>query len=179
MHSLVKPKYFIPAHGEYRHLKQHCMLAQSMGMSSQNMFIMDNGNVLEIGPDCVKKGSKVVAGRVYVDGLGVGDVGNIVLRDRKHLAQDGLIAIVITIDGQNGSVVAGPDIISRGFVYMRESEDLIEDVKLLVKKSLEKSEQNHITDWTTIKSNIKDVLKGYIYEQTKRNPMILPIIMEI
>lgn len=179
MHALVKPKYFIPAHGEYRHLQQHCLLANSLGMPRENIFVMDNGKVLELGPNSAKITSTVTAGKVLVDGLGVGDVGNIVLRDRKHLAQDGLIVVVVTIDGNNGSVVAGPDIISRGFVYVRESEALIEEVKIVVKNALQKSEQKRITDWATIKGNIKESLREFLYEKTKRNPMILPIIMEV
>lgn len=179
MHSLVKPKYFIPCHGEYRHLLQHSELAQTLGMPKENIFIMDNGKVLDISNNGAKISSSVTAGKVLVDGLGVGDVGNIVLRDRKHLSQDGLIVVVVTIDGDNGLVVAGPDIISRGFVYVRESEGLIEDVKMVVKGELHKCEQKHITDWATIKGNIKDALKEFLYEKTKRSPMILPIIMEV
>lgn len=179
IHSLVKPKYFIPAHGEYRHLQQHCTLAQTLGMERENIFIMDNGRVLEIGPNSAKITSSVTAGKVLVDGLGVGDVGNIVLRDRKHLAQDGLIVVVVTIDGDTGAVVAGPDLISRGFVYVRESESLMEEVKVVVKNALQKSEERNITEWATIKSNIKDTLREFLYEKTKRNPMILPIIMEV
>lgn len=179
MHSLVKAKYFIPAHGEYRHLKQHCILAQSLGMSPENTFVMENGKTLELNDEGAKITTKVPSGKIYVDGLGVGDVGNIVLRDRKHLAQDGLIVIVVTIDSDNGSVVAGPDIISRGFVYVRESEGLIEEVRELVKKSLEKSEQNQITDWSTLKTNMRESIRGYLYEKTKRNPMILPVVMEV
>lgn len=179
IHSLVKPKYFIPAHGEYRHLQQHCQLAQSLGMPRENMFIMDNGRVLEIDENGARMAGTVTAGKVLVDGLGVGDVGNIVLRDRKHLAQDGLIVVVVTIDGDSGAVVAGPDIISRGFVYVRESEALMEEAKTVIKNTLIKSEQKHITDWSTIKGNIRDSLKDFLYERIKRNPMILPIIMEV
>lgn len=179
MHSLVKPKYFIPCHGEYRHLTQHSNLAQTLGMPSERIFIMDNGKVLEMTSNSARFASSVTAGKVLVDGLGVGDVGNIVLRDRKHLSQDGLLVIVVTIDGTNGSVVAGPDIISRGFVYVRESEKLIDDVKIVVKEEMKKCEQKKITDWATIKGNIKEALKQFLYEKTKRSPMILPIIMEV
>ncbi|HCT64606.1 MAG TPA: ribonuclease J [Lachnospiraceae bacterium] len=179
IHSLVKPKYFIPVHGEYRHLQQHCQLAQNLGMPKENMFIMDNGKVLEIDQSGAKMAGSVTAGKVLVDGLGVGDVGNIVLRDRKHLAQDGLIVVVVTIDGDSGAVVAGPDIISRGFVYVRESEVLMEEAKTVIKNTLIKCEQKHITDWSTIKGSIRDSLRDFLYERIKRNPMILPIIMEV
>lgn len=179
IHSLVKPKYFIPVHGEYRHLQQHCQLAQNLGMPKEDMFIMDNGRVLEIDQNGARIAGTVTAGKVLVDGLGVGDVGNIVLRDRKHLAQDGLIVVVVTIDGDSGAVIAGPDIISRGFVYVRESESLMEEAKTVIKNTLTKSEEKHITDWSTIKGNIKDSLRDFLYEKIKRNPMILPIIMEV
>ncbi|NLY42451.1 MAG: ribonuclease J [Clostridiaceae bacterium] len=179
IHSLVKPKFFIPVHGEYRHLKQHANLAEKLGMKKQDIFIMDIGKVLELTEDSARISGSVTAGKVLVDGLGVGDVGNIVLRDRKHLAQDGLIVVVVTISGENGSVIAGPDIISRGFVYVRESEDLMEQVRSIAKTALEKCEEKKITDWSTIKSNIKSSLNEYLYEKTKRKPMILPVIMEI
>ncbi|WHH58876.1 ribonuclease J [Petroclostridium sp. X23] len=179
IHSLVKPKYFIPVHGEYRHLKQHANLARRIGLDPQNIFIMDIGKVLELSEDSAKITGSVTAGKVLVDGLGVGDVGNIVLRDRKHLAQDGLIVVVVTISGDNGAVIAGPDIISRGFVYVRESEDLMEQVKAVTKTALGKCEEKKITDWATIKSIIKSSLNEFLYEKTKRKPMILPVIMEI
>ncbi|MCX7710760.1 MAG: ribonuclease J [Clostridia bacterium] len=177
--SLVKPKYFMPVHGEYRHLKQHANLAESLGMPSENIFIMDIGKVLEISSDSAKITGSVPAGKVLVDGLGVGDVGNIVLRDRKHLSQDGLIVAVITIDNETGALLAGPDIISRGFVYMRESEDLMDQVKEVIKKSLQKSEEKRKNDWASKKNLIKDDLRDYLYEKTKRKPMILPIIVEV
>lgn len=179
IHSLVKPRFFVPVHGEYRHLKQHANLAEKLGMKQQDIFIMDIGKILELGEDCARIAGSVPSGKVLVDGLGVGDVGNIVLRDRKHLAQDGLIVIVVTISGENGSVIAGPDIISRGFVYVRESEDLMEEVKNVAKAALAKCEEKKLTDWSTIKSNIKNSLSEYLYEKTKRKPMILPVIMEI
>ncbi|MGE4284272.1 MAG: ribonuclease J [Clostridia bacterium] len=179
IHSLVKPKYFIPVHGEYRHLKQHANLAEKLGMDRSNTFIMDIGKVLELSEDSAKITGSVTAGKVLVDGLGVGDVGNIVLRDRKHLAQDGLIVVVVTIAGDNGSVIAGPDIISRGFVYVRESEDLMEQVKGIAKAALARCEEKKITDWSTIKSYVKSSLSEFLYEKTKRKPMILPVIMEI
>jgi len=179
LQALVKPKFFVPVHGEYRHLKQHAQLAEKMGVDKENIFVADIGNVLEFNRDSGRVAGTVVAGKVLVDGLGVGDVGNIVLRDRKHLSQDGLIVVVVTISKENGQVVAGPDIISRGFVYVRESEDLMEDAKNVIKDALAKCEEKQITEWGTIKSQVKDSLREFIYEKTKRNPMILPIIMEI
>lgn len=179
IHNLVKPKFFMPVHGEYRHLKQHANLANRLGMPMENIFMMEIGKVLELTSDSAKINGSVTAGRVLVDGLGVGDVGNIVLRDRKHLSQDGLIVVVITTEKETGAIIAGPDIISRGFVYVRESEDLIEKVREIIKRSLTKCEERNRNDWSTKKSFIKDELRDYLYEKTKRKPMILPIIMEI
>lgn len=179
MHSLVRPKFFMPVHGEYRHLKQHSELAMRLGMPSSNIVIADNGDVIEITRDSIRKNGTVVAGQVFVDGLGVGDVGNIVLRDRKHLSQDGILTVVVTIERESGSVIAGPDIISRGFVYVRESEDLMEQSRNVVKEALKECEEKNITDWATMKGTIKDSLRTFLYEKTKRKPMILPIIMEI
>lgn len=179
LHSLVKPKFFVPVHGEYRHLKQHAQLAEKLGMSKENIFLADNGSVMEFTKDTGRMAGTVIAGKVLVDGLGVGDVGNIVLRDRKHLSQDGLIVVVVTISKETGQVVAGPDIISRGFVYVRDSEDLMDQSKLVIREALSKCEEKQITEWGTIKSQVKDSLKEFLYEKTKRNPMILPIIMEI
>lgn len=179
MLSVVKPKYFIPVHGEYRHLKHHSRLAGSLGIEKSNIFIMENGNVLELTPDTAQITGNVAAGKVLVDGLGVGDVGSVVLRDRQHLAQDGLIVVVITLESGSGKLIAGPDIISRGFVYVRESEVLLEEAKGIVKSALNKCEENRIIDWTAMKSLIRDSLKQYLYEKTKRNPMILTIFMEV
>jgi len=179
MHSLVKPKYFMPVHGEYRHLKQHVNLAHKLGMPIENTFIMDIGNVLEINETSAKIAGSVPSGRVLVDGLGVGDVGNIVLRDRKHLSQDGLIVVVITTEGETGEIIAGPDIISRGFVYVRESEDLMDQVKQVTKLALQTCDENKKKDWASKKAIIKETLREFLYEKTKRKPMILPIIMEI
>ncbi|GLC28592.1 ribonuclease J [Clostridium omnivorum] len=179
MHTLVKPKFFLPVHGEYRHLKQHYELARKLGMPADNIVIADNGDVIEITRDSIKKSGTVVSGQVFVDGLGVGDVGNIVLRDRKHLSQDGILTVVVTIEKETGSVIAGPDIISRGFVYVRESEDLMDEARIIVRDALRQCEEKHITEWATIKTNIKDSLRMFLYEKTKRKPMILPIIMEI
>lgn len=179
MHTLLKPKFFIPVHGEYRHLKQHAQLAEELGMPKDNIFIAENGSVMEFTKDEGKFAQNVPAGNILVDGLGIGDVGNIVLRDRKHLSEDGLIIVVVTITKENGQVVAGPDIISRGFVYVRESEDLMEEARNVVREVLADCERNKITDWATLKSSIKDVLRNFLYEKMKRNPMILPIIMEV
>ena len=176
--SLVKPKYFIPAHGEVRHLMKHAKIASQMGMPEENIFIMENGNCLEISQKDAKLAGDVPSGNILVDGLGVGDVGNIVLRDRRHLSEDGLIIVVITIT-KEGKVVSGPDIISRGFVYVRESEDLIEDAKNVVRKILKEDSRDNLKDWNGLKSDIRDNLRSYIFKNTKRNPMILPIIMEV
>ncbi len=179
MHALVKPRFFIPVHGEYRHLERHARLAQSMGMDSRDIVVGEIGDVIELTRDSIKVTGKVNAGKVLVDGLGVGDVGNVVLRDRQHLAQDGLMVVVVTISRETGAIIAGPDIISRGFVYVRESEVLMEQARLVVKEALSRCEEKHITEWATLKSSIRDVLRAFLYEQTKRKPMILPIIMEI
>lgn len=176
--SLVKPKFFLPVHGEYRQLIAHSNTAKSLGIPGENILLLKNGKVLEINEKEAKFTGNVTVGNVFVDGLGVGDVGNIVLRDRQHLSQDGLVVVVLTMDSM-GNVVAGPDIISRGFVYVRESENLMEDVKSIVNIEIMKCMDNHIRDWSTIKTNIRDSLKDYIFQKTKRNPMILPIIMEI
>ena len=178
MISLVRPKFFIPVHGEYRQLIAHSNTAMQMGIPGENVLLMKNGKTLELNENEAKFTSTVPVGKVFVDGLGVGDVGNIVLRDRQHLSQDGLIVVVLTMD-KVGNILAGPDVISRGFVYVRESENLMEEVKFLINTEVMKCAENHITDWATIKSTIKDSLREYIFQTTKRNPMILPIIMEI
>ena len=177
--ALAKPKYFIPVHGEYRQLIAHSETAQSMGIDKDNIIMLQNGRVLEINEDSAEFTSTVQSGRVLVDGLGVGDVGNIVLRDRQHLSQDGLIIIVLTMDGSTGEVIAGPDVISRGFVYVRESENLMDDVKAVVRHEVKKCEEKGIRDWSTIKSTTRENLRDYIFAKTKRNPMIIPIIMEV
>ena len=169
MHRLVRPKFFMPAHGEYRMLKIHAELAEELGMPSQNIFVNKTGDVLEIDRNSAKVTGTIPTGNVLVDGLGVGDVGNIVLRDRKHLSEDGLMIVVVTISKEDGRVLAGPDIISRGFVYVRESEDLMDGAKNVIKDVLRDCEDR----------NIKENLKEYLYQKTKRNPMILPIIMEV
>ena len=179
MLTLVRPKFFIPVHGEYRQLVAHKETAKKLGMEDKDIFLMTNGRVLELNENEAKLTTTVPFGKVMVDGLGVGDVGNIVLRDRQHLSQDGLIIVVLTMDSATGEVIAGPDMISRGFVYVRESENLMEDVKHLISVKVNECVSNGITDWATLKSIIKDNLREYIYRETKRNPMILPIIMEV
>lgn len=177
--ALTKPKYFIPVHGEYKHLKAASDLGRIMGIDDKNIFIMNIGNVLELTQNDAKIGESVPAGRVLVDGLGVGDVGNIVLRDRKHLAEDGIIVIVVTICGESGCVLSGPDVISRGFVYVRESENLMDTIREISKNCLDDCERNKIRDWTTIKTKLKSKVSEELYRDTKRKPMILPVIMEV
>lgn len=177
--SLVKPKYFIPVHGEYKHLKHHAKTAMEMGVPESNIIIADIGNVIETDGTDMKITSQVPAGKVLVDGLGVGDVGAIVLRDRKHLAQDGLIICVATIESESGTILAGPDVVSRGFVYVRESEELMEEAKKILTKTLQFCLDSNLREWNAIKMKMKDSLSDFIYTRTKRNPMILPIIMEI
>lgn len=179
MQALVKPRYFLPVHGEYRHLKQHGELAMSLGLPKENLIIMENGDIIEANRSAIKKNGSVISGQIFVDGLGVGDVGNIVLRDRKYLSQDGIVTVVVTLSRENNAVVAGPDIISRGFVYVRESEGLMDEAKEIVRKVLLNCEEKKIKDWATLKSRIRDELRSFLYEKTKRRPMILPIIMEI
>ena len=177
--ALARPKYFIPVHGEYRQLIAHSETAQSMGIDKDNIVMLQNGKVLELDEDGIAFNGNVPSGKILVDGLGVGDVGNIVLRDRQHLSQDGLIVIVLTMDSQTGEVVAGPDVISRGFVYVREAENLMDDVKNVVRSQVSKCEEKGIRDWSTIKTTVRENLRDYIFAKTKRNPMIIPIIMEV
>ena len=177
--SLFKPKFFMPVHGEYRQLICHSETAKKMGINPENIVISSNGRIVELRSDSIKLAGMVPFGKVLVDGLGVGDVGNIVLKDRQHLSQDGLIIVVLTLDPNTGEVMSGPDVISRGFVYVRESENLMDDVKKTVREEIRKCEEQHIKEWAIIKNVIKDTLKDYIFKKTKRNPMILPIIMEI
>ena len=177
--TLTKPKYFLPVHGEYRQLMAHRDTAIEVGIPKENIFITGNGRVLELNSKKAEFTGTVPSGRVMVDGLGVGDVGNIVLRDRQHLSQDGLIIIVMGMNSSTGEIVSGPDVISRGFVYVRESENLMEQVKDYIREELEKLEYHHITDWTTIKSTLRDDVRDFVFAKTKRNPMILPIILEV
>ena len=179
IHALTKPKFFMPIHGEYHHLMQHKELAEFMGMDPKNIFVCDIGQVLELDHDSCKKNGTVTSGRMLVDGYGVGDVGNIVLRDRRHLAQDGLIVVVATVDVDEATIVSGPDIISRGFVYVRESEELMDAVREMVRDVLCDTLDSGITEWTQMKTAVKDTLSKYLYAKTKRKPMILPVIMNV
>ncbi len=179
MISLTKPKFFVPIHGEYKHMKKHALLARGMGIPEENIFVSDLGAVLETDGVDMKFVGAVPAGKVMVDGFGVGDVGSVVLRDRKHLAEDGMMIIVATIERESGRVLAGPDIVSRGFVYVRESEELLDEAKMLMKSVMEDCFDRGVREWGNIKSAMRDALSDYIYQKTKRSPMILPIIMEI
>lgn len=179
IHALVKPKFFIPVHGEYRHLKKHGELAQMMGMNPKNIFTLSSGNVLELDNRGGRVIGNVSADQVLVDGLGVGDVGNIVLRDRKHLSEDGLLVVVVTLQRKTGQILSGPDIISRGFVYVRESENLMDEAKKVVRQALTKCEGGSVLEWAAIKTIVRDALKDFLWQKTKRSPMILPIIMEV
>ena len=179
MHNLVRPKYFIPVHGEFRHLIKHANLAQSLGMPKENIVIAENGSVIELTRNSIGINGKIPSGKVLVDGLGVGDVGNIVLRDRRQLSQDGIMIVVVTIDKESCHVVSGPDIVSRGFVYVREAEGLMDDARDRVQSALEHCEDNGVSEWSAIKSTVRESLGRFLYEKTRRRPMILPIIMEI
>ena len=179
VHNLVRPKVFVPVHGEFRHLIKHANIAKSLGMPKENIVIAENGSVIEITKNSIGINGKVQAGKVLVDGLGVGDVGNIVLRDRRQLSQDGIMIVVVTIDKETCHVVSGPDIVSRGFVYVREAEGLMDEARDKVQLALEKCEENGISEWSAIKSTVRDSLGRFLYERTRRRPMILPIIMEI
>ena len=179
IHALTKPKFFMPIHGEYHHLMQHKELAEFMGMDPRNIFVCDIGQVLELDHESCKKNGTVTSGRMLVDGYGVGDVGNIVLRDRRHLAQDGLIVVVATVDVDEATIVSGPDIISRGFVYVRESEELMDAVREMVRDVLCDTLDSGVTEWTQMKTAVKDTLSKYLYNKTKRKPMILPVIMNV
>ena len=177
--ALTKPKYFIPVHGEYRHLIAHSETAKLMGVPKENIFKLENGKILEMDKNSAEFTGMVQSGIILVDGLGIGDVGNVVLRDRQHLSQDGLIIVVLTMNGGSGEVIAGPDVISRGFVYVRESENVMDEIKAVVRHEVHKCEEQGIRDWATIKNSIRENLRDYIFSKTKRNPMIIPIVMEI
>jgi len=179
MLNLMRPKYFIPVHGEYRMLRRHALLGESVGVDPDNIFLVDVGDVVEIQNGVARKAGKVPSGNVLIDGLGVGDVGNIVLRDRKLLSQDGILVVVVTLSKQDGTIVSGPDIISRGFVYVRESEGLLEEANRIVSSTLEKLMSENVNEWASLKTSVKDALGRFLYEQTRRRPMILPIIMEV
>ncbi len=179
IHNLVRPKFFMPVHGELHHLFSHAKLAEEMGMNRENILVGENGSVIELTRDSAKIAGRVNAGVIMVDGLGVGDVGNIVLRDRRQLSQDGILIVVVTMNRASGKVVSGPDIVSRGFVYVRESEQLMDDARNRVFQVLKRCKEEQITDWMTIKANIRDMLAQFLFEQTRRRPMILPIIVEV
>ncbi|BAL83285.1 putative ribonuclease J 1 [Selenomonas ruminantium subsp. lactilytica TAM6421] len=179
MHNLVRPKFFIPVHGEYHHLVQHAKLAQELGMAKDHIFLGENGYVFEFTRDKGQVAGKVPAGMVMVDGLGVGDVGNIVLRDRRQLSQDGILIIVVAMDRASNTVVGGPDIVSRGFVYVRESEALMDEARARVEQALDRCQEEGVKEWAAIKANVRDALGRYLFEKTRRRPMILPIIQEV
>ncbi len=179
MHALTRPKYFMPIHGEFKHLIRHKELAEYMGMSPKNIFVPELGQVLELNARSAAWNGSVPSGRVLVDGAGVGDVGNIVLRDRRHLSQDGLIVVVASVDIEERTILSGPDIVSRGFVYVRESEELMDQVRAIARDALNECLENNITEWTELKAHVKDDLSKYLFSRTKRKPMILPVVMNV
>ena len=179
VHALVRPKFFIPVHGEQRMLQIHARLAQGMGMDPSHVLVSDIGRVMELTPNSARLAGTVTAGQVFVDGYGVGDVGSVVLRDRRHLAQDGMIVVVLSMSGEDGTLVSGPDIITRGFVYVKESEGLMEELRQVAMEAIQGVDTRYATDWSAIKSAIKGDLSNYLYKKTKRSPMILPVIMEV
>lgn len=179
LYALVKPKYAIPVHGEYKHLRAQAKIAEELGIDKENIFILSSGDVLELSDERAVVTGKVPVGSILVDGLGVGDVGNVVLRDRQHLAEDGILIVVMALDEVGGEMVSGPDIVSRGFVYVKESDELLEEARLLVHNTMEELVDRGITDWGKLKAATKDVLSEYVWKKTKRRPMILPIIMEV
>lgn len=179
IHSLVHPRYFMPVHGEYRHLKHHKDLAKSLGMEDKNIFIMNTGDILQLSEDEARISGRVHTGRVLVDGIGVGDVGNIVLRDRRYLGQDGMVVVVVTIEKESYSILAGPDIITRGFVYAKEAEDMINKIRDIAREEIENSLANNQIEWYVLKTNVKRSIERFLYDETKRRPTIFPIIMEV
>lgn len=179
IYTLLKPKFAIPVHGEYRHLKANAAIAESLGVPKENIFIMHSGDVLAVDQDSAEVVDKVQTGAILVDGLGVGDVGNIVLRDRQHLAEDGILIVVLTLEKRTNQLLAGPDIVSRGFVYVRESEGLMEEARQVLYEALEKCLANRNADWSRIKLVIRDTMSDFLWKRTKRKPMILPIIMDV
>ena len=178
IYSLVKPKYAIPVHGEYRHLTAQKNVVEELGIPKENIFVLASGNILELDSQSAQVTGTVHTGAILVDGLGVGDVGNIVLRDRQHLAEDGIMIVVVTLERHSNVILAGPDIVSRGFVYVRESEDLMDGAREVVENALDSCLERNITDWGKIKTVVKDALSEFLWKRTKRSPMILPIIME-
>ncbi|MCI5493875.1 MAG: ribonuclease J, partial [Lachnospiraceae bacterium] len=179
IYSLVHPKYAIPVHGEYKHLKAQAGIAQELGIPKENIFLLSSGDVLELDENSAAVTGHVTVGDVMVDGLGVGDVGNIVLRDRQRLAEEGIIIVVLTLESGSGRVIAGPDIVSRGFVYVRGAESLMDEAKAVLEDTVEYCMEKNITDWSKIKTEIKDSLGDFVWKETKRRPMIMPIIMEV
>ena len=180
MHALLRPKFFIPVHGEYRMLSTHKRLAMSMGLPEENILIPRLGDCVEFSRDTMRLGAQVPAGAALVDGLGIGDVGNVVLRDRRHLAQDGLMVVVVSISAESRKILSGPDIITRGFVYVRENEELMEQARAVAKESLTAClGQGGQLDWSNLKAKLRDDLREFLYQRTKRSPMILPVVMEI
>jgi len=179
MINLVRPRYFIPIHGEYRHLEHHARIAEELGIPRENIFVLENGDVVEFDKKGARAKGRVTAGVVFVDGLGVGDIGDVVLRDRHQLSQDGIFIVVVTVDQHTGEIVAGPDIISRGFVYMKEAGELIDEARERVRVSFEESAKVEVTDWTVLRNHVRDVMSKFLYEKTRRRPMIMPIIMEV
>ena len=179
IHNLIKPKFFMPVHGELHHLFAHAKLAEELGMNRENILVGENGSVFEFTRDSAKLTGKINAGVIMVDGLGVGDVGNIVLRDRRQLSQDGIMIVVVPLNRMSGRIASNPDIVSRGFVYVRESERLMDDARARVLQTLRRCKEDQISDWMTIKTSIRDSLAQFLFEQTRRRPMILPIIVEV
>lgn len=180
MLTLANPQYFLPMHGEYKQLKKHALTAMKLGIPEKNILIAANGDSINLSRDAMTLGEPVQAGAVMVDGLGVGDVGNVVLRDRRHLSQDGLVIVVATVDNKTGQVLAGPDLVSRGFVYVRESEELMDEARRVVQAVFDKCAADyHMHDWNSVKTRVRESLSAYIYRKTKRSPMILPILMEV
>jgi ribonuclease J len=179
MLSMVRPQYFMPVHGEYRMLIKHAQLAEELGIPRENIFITENGGVVEFTRHGASLGGKVTAGKVLIDGLGVGDVGNIVLRDRKQLSQDGILIVVMTISRSSGAIVSGPDVVTRGFVYVRESESMLDEAKQKARQTMARCRENRVTEWAMLKNQIRDALSKQFYEKTRRRPMILPIIQEV
>jgi ribonuclease J len=179
IYTLVQPKYAIPVHGEYKHLKAQAKIAESLGIDKKNIFILSSGDVLALDETSASVTDKVVTGGILVDGLGVGDVGNVVLRDRQHLSEEGIMIVVMSLEKETGQLIAGPDIVSRGFVYVRESDELIEEARLIVDEAVQACLDRGITDWGKLKSTTKDALSDFVWKKTKRKPMILPIIMEV
>lgn len=179
LQSILKPKYFVPVHGEYKHLRKHILIAEEVGLEKGKSFILENGEVLSVNRKSACISGKVQAGNVLVDGSGIGDVGNIVLRDRKNLSQDGIINIIVAIERESHSVVSGPDIITRGFIYARESEDLINKIKYVAKEEIENYLEQNIIEWQILKSGVRKSIEQLLYNQTKRRPSVFPIIMEV